>query len=73
MKKTISYKGFEFKYNLSYMAAEKQTFDYEGNEEEFEITEITLNGIDAEDLLYEQLEEFYNYVIANLKEQKNQY
>tara|TARA_R110000782_G_scaffold113080_1_gene203046 strand:+ start:561 stop:782 length:222 start_codon:yes stop_codon:yes gene_type:complete len=73
MKETVSYKGFEFEYNLYYQPEEKQTYDYPGCHEEFEITQITLNGIDAEDLLEDQIEEFFDYVIANLKEQKNQY
>ena len=68
MKNTVNYKGFEFEYNLNYTPAERRSFDYEGNDEEFEITDITLNGIDAYDLLENQIDEFEEYIINEFKD-----
>ena len=64
---TINYKGFNFDYNLYYQPEEKADLEYGGCGEDFEITNITLNGIDAEELLEDQLEEFYDFVIKELK------
>lgn len=66
-KENVEYKGFIFEYDLNYTPAERQSFDYKGNDEEFEISNITLNGIDAEDLLDGQREEFEEYIINELK------
>lgn len=68
-KENVEYKGFCFEYNLNYTPAERQSFNYEGNDEEFEITGITLNGIDATELLEGHIDEFVNYVINELKNQ----
>ena len=68
-KENVEYKGFQFEYNLNYTPAEVQSFNYEGNDEEFEITGITLNGIDADELLKDQIDEFIDYVINELKNQ----
>ena len=68
-KENVEYKGFRFEYNLNYTPAERQSFNYEGNDEEFEITGITLNGIDATELLEGHIDEFINYVINELKNQ----
>lgn len=68
-KENVEYKGFRFEYNLNYTPAERQSFNYEGNDEEFEITGITLNGIDATELLEGHIDEFVNYVINELKNQ----
>ena len=68
-KENVEYKGFRFEYDLNYTPAEKQTHDYPGCGEEFEITGITLNGVDASDLLEDQIDEFIDYVIDELKNQ----
>ena len=64
---TVNYKGFEFEYNLNYQPEEKADLEYGGCGEDFEITNITLNGIDAEELLEDQIEEFFDFVIKDLK------
>jgi hypothetical protein len=64
---TVHYKGFDFEYKLHYQPAERQTLEYAGCDEEFEITNITLNGIDASELLANQIEEFEDFIIDNLK------
>jgi hypothetical protein len=66
-KERITYKGFEFEYNYYHEPEERQTHDYPGYGEYFEITNITLNGIDASELLEGQIEEFEEEVIENLK------
>lgn len=66
-KERITYKGFEFEYSCYHQPEERQTHDYPGCGEYFEITNITLNGIDASELLEGQIEEFETEVIDNLK------
>jgi hypothetical protein len=67
MKESVEYKGFKFEYDLYYQPQENQTRDYPGCSEEFEITGITLNGVDASELLEGQIEEFEEYIINELK------
>ena len=64
---TINYKGFDFQYKLDYQPAERQTLEYPGCAEEFEIYNVTLNGIDASELLADQWDEFEQFIINNLK------
>ena len=66
IKNKINYKGFEFEYNYYYQPKERQTHDYPGCDEYFEITNITLNEIDASELLESQIEEFEQEVIDNI-------
>ena len=68
---SIEYKGFVFDFVYNYSPAERQTHDYPGCGEEFEIYNITLNGIDASWLLESQIEEFEQEVIDNLKSYEN--
>jgi hypothetical protein len=63
---TINYKGFEFNFDYNYEPYEQQTYEYPGSPAQWEIYNITLNGIDASDLLENQIEEFDEYVIDNL-------
>jgi hypothetical protein len=63
---TINYKGFEFDFDYNYEPYEQQTYEYPGSPAQFEIYNVTLNGIDASDLLENQIEEFDEYVIDNL-------
>lgn len=64
---SITYKGFDFDFNYYYQPEERQTHDYPGCAEEFEIYNITLNGIDASELLEYQIDEFIDQAIENLK------
>lgn len=68
---SINFKGFDFDFVYDYSPAERQTHDYPGCGEEFEIYNITLNGIDASWLLESQIEEFEQEVIENLKSYDN--
>lgn len=68
---SIEYKGFVFDFVYDYQPEERQTYDYPGCPEEFEIYNITLNGIDASWLLESQIEEFEQEVIDNLKSYDN--
>jgi len=63
---TINYKGFEFEFDYNYEPYEQQTYEYPGSPAQFEIYNVTLNGIDASDLLENQIEEFDECVIDNL-------
>ena len=65
--KTVHYKGFDFEYELDYQPAEAQTLEYAGCSEEFEIYNVTLNGIDASDLLANQWDKFVKFIINDLK------
>jgi hypothetical protein len=65
---TIHYKGFDFECKIYHQPEERQTHDYPGCGEEFEITYPTLNGIDASDLLEGQWEEFEEEAIRQLKD-----
>jgi len=67
MKHSVEYKGFTFEYDLYYQPEERQTMEYPGCGEEFEISNITLNGIDAEELLENQIEEFEQLSGVKLK------
>ena len=58
MKDTIIYKGFEFEYDVTHILAEEQTNTHES----IEVENITLNGIDASELLETQMEEFENFI-----------
>ena len=64
---SIEYKGFIFEFNYTYSPAERQTHDHPGYGEEFEIYNVTLNGIDAFDLLEGQFDDFEEECINNLK------
>ena len=64
---TVEYKGFTFEYKLYYQPAERQSLEYSGCAEEFEITNVTLNGIDATELLADQWDIFEEFIIDNLK------
>ena len=64
---TINFRGFDFDFKYYYQPAERQTYDYPGCAEEFEIYDITLNGIDASELLENMIEDFEEECIKNLK------
>ena len=63
---TINYRGFDFEFELDYQPAERQTLYYPGCAESFEIYNITLNGIDASDLLHRNIDDFEEEVINQI-------
>ena len=65
-KSTINYKGFEFNFEYNYEPYEQQTYEYPGSPAEWEIYNITLNGIDAEDLIEDMREDFEQEVVEYL-------
>ena len=70
MEHTINYKGFEFEFKIFHQPAEAPTRWNPGCGEEYEIYDITLNGINAEYLLEDQIEEFEKAVLAEIEEHK---
>jgi hypothetical protein len=64
---TIQFRGFEFKFKFSYQPAERQTHEDSGCDEEFEIYDITLNGIDASELLNDSVDDFIEEAINQIK------
>jgi len=67
-KASINYKGFDFDFEYNYTPGRAQTWDDPEEYEEFEIYNITLNGIDAEELLENEIERFESEVIEHLKD-----
>ena len=63
----VNFREFNFDFKYNYSPAEKQTHEDPGCEEEFEIFDITLNGIDADHLLQECIEEFEQAAIDDIK------
>ena len=49
---TVNYLGFDFDLEGNYTPEENATYDYPGSSSEFEITEVSLNGTDAEELIH---------------------
>ena len=68
---SIEYKGFIFEFNYNFSKGCPATHEEPEDYDEFEIYNITLNGIDASDLLEGQIEEFEQEVIENLKSYDN--
>lgn len=64
---SVTFRGFDFDFQYNYEPAEKRTYDYPGYVEEFEIFNVTLNGIDASELLEDCFEEFEEAAIENIK------
>ena len=64
---SITYKGFDFDFKYSHSPGRPRTWEDPEEYDEFEIYDITLNGIDATWLLENQIEEFEEEVINNLK------
>lgn len=48
---TVNYLGFDFDLEGNFTEAESETYETCGYAEDFEITSVTLNGIDAELLI----------------------
>lgn len=68
MKHTINYLGHEFEYRFTYSPGRPATWEDPEEYEEFEIYDITLNGIDAADLLDRQIDDFEGTVIRHIKD-----
>lgn len=58
MKDTIIYKGFEFEFDCKFYPAEQET----NTHATIEVENITLNGIDASEILETQIEEFEHFI-----------
>ena len=67
-KSSINYLGFDFDFEYNYSAGRPATWEDPEEYEEWEIYNITLNGIDAEELLERHREDFEEAVIDNLKD-----
>jgi hypothetical protein len=63
---TINYKGFQFDYEYNFSAGSPATWEDPEEYDEWEIYNITLNGIDAEDLIEDMREDFEQEVIDHL-------
>ncbi len=66
-KSSINYLGFDFDYDYDYSKGIPATLEDPEEYEEYDIYNITLNGIDASDLLEGQIYAFEDAVIENLK------
>lgn len=67
-KSRINYKGFDFDFDYNYYAGTPATYDQPEDYPEWEIFNITLDGIDASDLLDCMIEDFEVQVINHLTE-----
>jgi len=67
-KSSVYYKGFTFDFEYNYSAGNLGTYETPPEAEEYEIYNITLNGIDAYDFLDRQIDDFEEEVINHLKE-----
>jgi hypothetical protein len=67
-KSSINYLGFDFDFEYNYTAGRPATWEDPEEYEEFEIYNITLNGIDASDLLDRMIDDFEEEVIKELKD-----
>jgi len=65
---TIYFRGFDFECEYDYSPEEKRTYDYPGYPETWEFFNITLNGIDASELLEHCFEDFEEQAIKQLTE-----
>ena len=65
-KSTINYKGFDFDFEYNYSAGARATWKDPEEYPEWEIYNITLNGIDAEDLIEDMREDFEQEVVEYL-------
>ena len=63
----LKYRGVELEIEYDYQPEEKQTWDYPGCGESFEITSIKINDIDVMELLEEQIESIEEALVEELK------
>lgn len=64
---SVTFRGFDFDFQYNYTPEETQTYDSPGWAAEVKIYNITLNGIDASELLEDCYEEFEEAVIESIK------
>jgi len=67
-KSRINYKGFDFDFDYNYYAGSPATYEQPEDYPEWEIFNITLDGIDASDLLDCMITDFEVQVIEHLRE-----
>jgi hypothetical protein len=66
IKSKVNYKGFDFDFEYIFSPGARATHEDPEEYPEWEIYNITLNGIDASELLENQIEDFEQEVIENL-------
>jgi hypothetical protein len=66
-KSSLNYRGFDFDFQYEYSAGRPATYEDPEEYEEWEIYNITLNGIDADELLDRYMDDFIDEAIENLK------
>jgi len=65
---SVNYKGFNFDFEYNYSSGIPATYEDPEEYPEYEIYNITLNGIDAEDLLDSIIDDFIEEAINSLKD-----
>jgi len=60
---SIEFRGIEFEFNYNYTAGMSATYEDPEEYEEWEIYNVTINGVDAEYLIEDMREEFDREVI----------
>jgi len=68
LKSSINYRGFDFDFDYNYYPGSPATYEDPEDYPEWEIFNITLNGIDASDLLDGMYDDFTEEAINYLKE-----
>ena len=63
---SINFRGFEFDFKYNYSPGQRATLEDPEEYEEWEIYDIKLNDIDADELLESYIEEFEQAVIDNI-------
>ncbi len=64
----INYRGFDFEFEYTYSKGRAATLEEPQEYEEWEVYNITLNGIDADELLERYYDDFIDAVIEHLKD-----
>lgn len=64
---SFNYRGFNFDFKYNYTSGSPATWEHPEEGEEYEIYAITLNDIDAEDLIHPMYDDFVDEAIKNIK------
>jgi hypothetical protein len=64
----INYRGFDFEFEYTYLKDRAATLEEPQEYEEWEVYNITLNGIDADEILERYYDDFIDAVIEHLKD-----
>ena len=64
---SFNYRGFDFDFKYNYTSGIPATWQDPEEKEDFEIYAITLNGIDADDLIDPMYDDFVDEAIKNIK------